>query len=433
MMDVQEIMKKWDVPGVAIGIVRDGKVIYSQGFGYKDVNNLSPVTSRTVMPIGSATKSFTAVVLCYLENKGILSLDEPIKTYIPDLKLYNSLLTENVTLRDCLCHRTGLSRHDVHGMYCIKDRKSMVSNLEYLEPKYPFRSRLQYSNQMVMLAGYVAQVCTGKSWEELVQEIILNPLEMKHTYLDIQSMKKDSDYSIGYNDGCQESGYLTLEGLAPAGSINSCVEDMNKYLLFQLSDGMGILPKKYMNQMHKVQMFGSPYSWRMEELSECNYGLCWFVDVYRNHKMIDHGGNTLGFSALMTLLPEQNVGIIVLSNRTSTYVVNDVTYRIIDQILGLKELDWTQKMKGCLKQKKETISYVPISNCEYNGIYVHPAFGKIHIENGKGNLNGFEFQFEKDCIHMKMFETNIPIQFNDDGIVVCIEDGLKPIIFYKES
>jgi CubicO group peptidase (beta-lactamase class C family) len=155
-LDVQipEMMQQWGVAGLSVAIVKDGKVVLTKGYGFRDVQEKLPVTENTVMPIGSTTKSFTSLILSMLEEEGKLDWDKPVKEYIPWLKLSDPIVTEQVTARDLLCHRTGLPKFDVHGVFCTKDdRKEMVEDLQYLSMSAPFRTQLQYSNQMVMLGG----------------------------------------------------------------------------------------------------------------------------------------------------------------------------------------------------------------------------------------------------------------------------------------
>lgn len=460
---VEELMKVWNVPGLSLGIIKKGEVVFSNGFGKKDEKE--KMTIQTVLPIGSATKSFTALVLATLVEEGKLNWDTPIKNYIPWLKLADSVVTEKVTVRDCLCHRTGLPSHDVHGVFCTKEsRKEMVKDMQYLDFNCDFRSKLQYSNQMVMLAAYVGEVVSGQSWEELVQNRILKPLGMNNTYLTIESMKTSSDYAKGYVFNGQENmelPYMSLKGIGPAGAINSTVEDMEKYIIFQLGDGSPIVSKKSMTEMHKAQMLGTPYFWQMEEIQEANYGLCWFVDRYRGHRMLSHGGNTLGFSALMTLLPDEDLGIIALTNSNSNFMIYDLTYRLIDECLGIKEQDWTVQMQqklaplfegmaqGAKLKQDNKIMNTSLSHClqDYVGTYTNPGFGSFQLEIKEQQLMGTFNDYDLMLTHyhydvydatLLLMGLNFLMKFETDfnGHIVSLqaqlEPTVQPVVFKKE-
>ena len=467
-LDVQipEMMQQWGVAGLSVAIVKDGKVVLTKGYGFRDVQEKLPVTENTVMPIGSTTKSFTSLILSMLEEEGKLDWDKPVKEYIPWLKLSDPIVTEQVTARDLLCHRTGLPKFDVHGVFCTKDdRKEMVEDLQYLSMSAPFRTQLQYSNQMVMLGGYLAEVLTGKSWEDLVKERILEPLGMGSTCATIAELESYEDRSKGYvftGTDNMEVPYLTLRGIGPAGAMNSNASDMAQYLLMQLGQGTKLVTEKSLEEMHKVQMNGTPYFWSMDEITEANYGLGWFVDTYRGHKMVSHGGNTLGFSSLMTLMPEEDFGLILLTNGNSNFMINALTYTILDKLLGVEVPDWTAKMQGLIggvfgqmqaameaRAKARTPETQPrLSLDAYCGAYQAPGFGTFTINENNGalmgDLNGYAAMFNH--YHYEEFDTlimlmgvNFPItfQYGEDGSVegfaAMLEPTVAPVVFKKIS
>ena len=461
---VDEIRKQWGLPGLSMAIVKDGKIVFTKGYGVRDEKKQLPMTEDTVLPIGSTTKSFTSLLLSMLVEEGKLDWDTPVKQYIPWLKLSDPEVTEKVTARDLLCHRTGLPKHDVHGVFCTKEnRKEMVEDLQYLPMSAPFRSKLQYSNQMVMLAGYLAEVLTGESWEDLVKERILKPLGMEHTCMTIPEMERYENRSKGYLfNGTEnlELPYLSLKGIGPAGAINSTAEDMATYLLMQLGHGKKLVSQDSLEEMHKVQMHGTPYFWTMDEITEANYGLGWFVDLYRGHKMVSHGGNTLGFSSLMTLMPEQDFGMILLSNGNSNFMIYALTYAILDRLLGAEEQDWMAKMQGLIggvfaqmQQAMEeraknrildtTPKYEPAAYC---GVYTAPGFGEFTVREsgGKlvGDLNGYDailthYQKEEFDGLLTLMGVNFPMTFESDknrrvnGFSAVLEPTVAPIFFQK--
>ena len=196
---MNDLLKQWNVPGISIALVQDGKILDVRGYGKRDLEQDLPMTGDTVMPIGSVTKSFTALLLGMLADEGKLDFDRPVRDYIPWLKLWDPVTTERATTRDLLCHRTGVPRYDMQVAFnALKDRKEQVGIFQYLQPSADFRTVLQYSNQMVTLAGYLAEVLTGQTWEELVKERILQPLGMDHSDFEVDSLTKYEDTSKGY-------------------------------------------------------------------------------------------------------------------------------------------------------------------------------------------------------------------------------------------
>ncbi|MBR4162077.1 MAG: serine hydrolase [Solobacterium sp.] len=445
----ESLRTQWNLEGFTIAVVKDGETIFTKGYGKRNAEAFCD--SKTVMPIGSATKSFTALILGMLVEEGKLTWDTKVIDVIPDLKLYDPEVAKRVTIRDLLSHRTGAASHDAHGVYCpLMPREDYVKTFQYLQPLYDLRYHFQYSNQMVVLAAYVAEKITGRSWEELVKERILNPLGMDQTTVCLADMIKQENKSEGYLTmgpaGNVAQPYLDLGAVAPAGGINSNAEDMAKYLLLQLSKGKGLISKASLDEMHKPQMFGSPYLWTLEEITETNYGLCWFTDYYRGTKMVSHGGNTLGFSSLVTLIPDHNLGIAILSNGTTNFMPNVLTYEIIDRVLGLDEIDWTQKLNSVIgplfaamgeavqaKMQARIPDTKPSHSLEdYAGVYTHPGFGKIEIicdgDALKAKFNAYDgmvshYHYDWFDITMFVYGMSFPVCFHT-GMNGCI-DGLE--------
>lgn len=468
---ISEVMEQWNVEGLSLGIVKDGQTVLAKGYGRRDKAAEKDMTEKTVLPIGSATKSFTALALGMLVDEGKLDLDKPVKDYIPWLELYTPELTEHVTARDLLCHRTGTARYDAAAVFCTDDdREKMVRDLKYYQTFAPLGQAFQYSNQMVMLAGYLVEAVTGKSWEEFVKERILEPLGMQESDFYVEQIEKNEDYSKGYvftGTDNMETAYLPLRGVGPAGSIISTASDMNRYLLFQLGDGTWedrrLVSKNLLEQMHDVQMHGSPYLWKLPEIETADYGLGWFVDTYRGHKMVSHGGNTLGFSSIVALLPEENLGICVQTNANSSFLVNDLVYRIVDQVLGAEDTNWTERLQtevGNLfagmaaaqeQHVKDKIQGTQPSHPieEYAGTYTHPAFGTFLVEEKEGALsgalNGFpavfsHYHYEIYDVTLITMGLTLPARFltgwdgKISGFEVILESmpGIEPVVFSKD-
>ena len=462
----QDLLQKWNLQGFSIGVIKNGEVLAAKGYGKK--NDTDPVDADTMMPIGSATKSFTSLLLGILAEEGKVSWDTPVISYLPSLKLYDPYVTEHVTLRDLMCHRTGIAAYDAQSIYAVtENRMDMIPQLAYLQPQYDFRAGFKYSNQMVMLAGCVAEAVTGKSWEELVKERILEPLGMNDTVLSVTQMGENR--SLGYvatPQGNLAQPYLDLKAVGPAGAICSTVKDMMKYMKFQLSDGtwngMKICEKATLDEVHKPQFLGSPYLFALPEITETTYGLGWFTDLYRGRRMWSHGGNTLGFSALMTLLPCEDLGIIVLSNGTTNFLANAVTYEIMDDFLGVPAENWTDKLNAVLgplfagmaagmqakeeARVKDTAPSLPLS--AYTGVYSNPGFLDITVTETENGLairwNGYDgilthYNYDVFDAAMFVYGLQFPVTFRvQNGEVTGFDAVMEPtpgipaVFFVKE-
>lgn len=235
-----EKMKEWNIPGMAVGIIKDGEIIYSSGLGLRDVNKNLETTENTLFAIGSASKSFTALAVGILVDEGKLDLDTPIKKYIPSFELNNKYAGEHITLRDMLCHRSGLPRHDALWYNSSLSRKELVDRIKYLEFSKDFRETWQYNNLMYATAGYIIELITGLTWEEFVKIRILEPLGMNNTNFSVDVSKESADYSQPYSqqgDKIHQTNFRNIDSIGPAGSINSNLTDMLKWLNLHLNKG----------------------------------------------------------------------------------------------------------------------------------------------------------------------------------------------------
>ena len=445
---ISKLMQDYNVAGMSVAIIRDGQIVSAEGYGLRDVAQELPMTADTVLPIGSVTKTFTALALGLLVDEGKIDWDATVISYIPTLKLNNALLTENVTVRDLMCHRTGVPKYDLQAIYCVPENgEDMVRSLEYLETNAQFRTKLQYSNQMVSLAGYLVEVVTGTPYTEFVRERIFKPLGMEHTDFEIESLVKYEKSSKGYvfaNGTFIEPPYMHLGAFAPSGAIVSTACDMATYALFQLGDGTWngkrLVSEETLKEMHKPQVIGTPYFWEFEEFQAAEYGLGWFTDIYRGVKMINHGGNTNGFSAQFTLLPDKNSAIVALSNATSSFSVNALGHIFADEELGVEEIpDWSGRfqeifnnlMNGMMagmqaKAEARVPDTTPSADmASIAGTYSHPGFGTMTFAMTEQGLAGTWNSLPAMLIHYNynVFDLMLPVLGQAVPAVLKVEDG----------
>ena len=412
---VLKTMKDWKVPGAAIAIVKDGKVVLSKGYGLRDVKSNLPVTEQTMFPIASITKSFTVATLGTLATEGKLDWDKPVRDYLPDFRLYDDAMTLRVTPRDLVTHRTGLPRHDGTWYRSGLTREEMYARLRYLEPSRDLRVEFQYNNLMFMTAGYLAGKLNATTWEEAVQQRIFEPLGMKSSNFDFgATFKAGGDVAHAYRKDDNEVAnevpiYPGDPALGPAGAIVSNLADMTQYLLMYLNqgkhDGKQIVSVGDIRQMTSPQMIirGADLD---PELGYNNYGMGLIVTTYRGHKFIHHGGNLDGFSLLISFLPDDNIGSVVLLNMDQSSLREVLAHNINDRLLGLDQIDWSKReLDRYLAVKKaedeaRKKNYVPrvtgtrFSHAidDYVGEYGNPAYGEIAIERA-GNDQDLKVSF----------------------------------------
>lgn len=370
---IESGLKRWNIPSAGYGIVKDGKVFLAGGYGLRDVENGLPADSDTVYMIGSCTKAFTSAIVARLVDEGKLAWDTPVREYLPELRFYDDYTTENATLRDLLCHRLGMPRHEWSWYRTAFTRWEMLHNLRYLEPNAPFRTVCQYFNQGYLVSGCIIERVTGKSYEECVEEYIFRPLGMKRSSLTKDALEFDPNGAKPYANAeefnttgtmkripiyrtlVEQQGRSEYDPMAPIGMINSNVDDMLKWVQFHLDMGR-IGDEQYistaaMNELHHPQIhYKRAYSAeRNPALADADvclypaYAMAWKCDIYRGHKHIHHGGNLDGYSALTAFLPDMNLGIVLYTNRDMFMGREAIEHQIIDAFLGVDDIDWNER------------------------------------------------------------------------------------------
>ena len=276
---ISQQMEEWEVPGCAVAIVKDGKVIFAEGFGFRDVRKGLKVTPQTLFAIASCTKAFTATAIGILANEGKIDWDTPVQDYVSAFKLHDPWATLRVTVRDLLCHRSGLARHDAMWYGSSLTMKDIFDRIQYLEPNLDFRSAWQYSNITYSAVGCLIEQITGKTWEEFVREKIFNPLGMNSSNFSFEESKTFSDFALPYTsreNEVKELPFRDLTNIGPAGSINSNLVDMTQWLQFNLQKGklgeQQILSEATLNLIHSPQIV-MPGPVQYDELLPSCYGM----------------------------------------------------------------------------------------------------------------------------------------------------------------
>jgi len=462
------LLKEWNAPGVTIAVIEKNKVIYTGGFGYRDYEKKLPVTENTLFAIGSCTKAFTASILGMLEKEGKVSIDKPVRDYLPELVFKNDYTNKHATLRDMMCHRTGLPRHDYSWYGSTASRNELLERVRYQEPTFELREKYQYNNFMFMAQGIVIEKLTGKSWEDNMREKIFKPLGMNNTNMSVIDMEKATDRSLAYSSAdnkIKAIPYRNIDAIGPAGSINSCAKDMANWLITWINDGKfngkEIIPAGYRTQAITAQIAtggGLPGA-ENPDIHMTGYGLGWGMNSYRGHYRVEHSGGIDGFITLTLFFPSDSIGIFVVTNQIGPAAA--IRNFIADRMLKLSYRPWgktalADKLKADSAAKKTP--YTDSINrkagtkyshtiTDYAGEFENKGYGVIKIFREKDttwvdyNEAGKRTKSYLEHYHYDVFrirsteETETPkdapkIRFNTDesGNIAFLEIKMEPAI-----
>lgn len=379
---VRRLMARDHIPGVVVGVVERGHLVFARGFGDRDVENHLPVTLETLFPIGSCSKAFTATAIALLADDGSLSLDTPVRRYLPDFSLADPLASATVTTLDLLTHRTGLPRHDLFWYQAPFSRDELYGRLRFLEPSGPPHMRWRYNSLMYAVAGRIVEKLSGESWESFVQARILVPLHMRRTLLSAEAAEADSDHAFPYalrEGSLQKISTLRASAIAPAAAVQTSVRDLARWLTFHMTRSPALLGEGLWRDLHRPQ--AEMPAQDQPEVQHPYYALGWIHESYRGHPLVLHNGAIDGFTVHLGFLPETGQGLIVLMNRDlATQALMALAYSAYDRLLKLAPLDWEARFKETpipLQDVRDVELDFPIEQVE--GRYEHPAYGVLTV------------------------------------------------------
>ncbi|HET6889648.1 MAG TPA: serine hydrolase, partial [Pyrinomonadaceae bacterium] len=421
---VNKALGDWQVPGLAVAIVKNDQIVFARGYGVRKLGETAPVTERTLFAIGSSSKAFTAASIAMLIDEGKLSWDDPAIRHLPGFELFDPYATRELTVRDLLSHRSGLQRGDFLWYGSEYDRNEIIRRTRYLKPSWSLRSRFGYQNLMFLTAGQLVAKISGKSWDEFIKDRLFSPLGMTASSTSIKSLQTSNDVATPHakvDEKVQVVAWRNIDNIAPAGSINSNVIDMAQWVRLQLSDGnyqgKRLFSSGVAKEMHTPQTViraEPPYSLFYPEAHFINYGLGWFLSDYRGRKVVEHGGAIDGMRAQIALLPEEKLGLVILSNMHGTLLPTALMYRTFDAYLGPPQRDWSAELLKTFKSFEEQAKTAEKKQQEqrvkdtkpslalekYSGTFNNELYGdvKVTYENGKLRLR-FGPAFESDLEH----------------------------------
>ncbi len=420
---MEQLLQDWNAPGVGVGVVVKGKLVFVKGYGYRDYDKKTPITGNTLFQIASNSKLFTAVAVGMEVENGKLEWDKPIKEFVPAIEFYNDELNNNVTMRDMLSHRTGISRHDLIWFKSEFSRKQLFDKLKYLEPSQPLRQGFIYNNLMYTAAGYSIELLTGKTWEEYLQANILNPLDMKSTVFTIADMRKSSDYFTPYDEKRDTNilhpipWYEEQGGVGPAGAVISNINDMSHWLVALMNDGKykdkQVIPSAVLQATLQPSIpTGNSITAKYKEMQNPVYGMGRWVSSYRGHLYTEHGGALDGIYSQVSFMPQDSIGVIVFAiGDHCRPLIEIVNFNVYERLLGLDQTPWKERrLKEYLEGKKirrearQKASVGRIAGTkpshpmdDYVGEYEHPAYGIIKITK-----KGEDMQFALNKIQLPL-------------------------------
>ena len=400
----EQALKDWNVPGMAIAIVKDGQVIFAKGFGVKNVNTGEAVDENSLFAIASNTKAFTSASIAMLVEEGRLSWEDKVTRFLPWFELYSPYVTHEMNISDLLSHRSGLKTFSGDLIWYGTDysREEIVRRAKFLKPAYGFREKYGYQNIMFIAAGLVIEKVSGMKWDDFVQKRIFDPLKMDRTITSITKLDSKGNYTTPHNNYKGKIitiDYLNWDNAAPLGGILSSVSDLSKWMILQLNHGINgsdtIFSPASQHQMwqaHTVQEVSASSEKMFPSTHFKAYGMGWGLMDYHGRKIVSHGGGYDGMISRTVLVPEENFGFVILTN-TNTSITSPLMYKTLDMFLSEDDTDWS-KLFLAKNIKPDDLNHEEgrIPNTKpsldlqaYTGIYGGNVYGntKVYLENGQ--------------------------------------------------
>lgn len=351
---VEETLKAFDVPGIAVGIVKDGKIIHAKGYGVRSLKTNLPVDENTLFGIASNSKAFTAFALGMLMDEGKLKWDDKVTDYIPEFKMYAPYVTAVFTIRDLLTHRSGLGLGAGDLMFFPEGSdftiKDIIYNIRFLKAESSFRTHYDYDNNLYIVAGEIIHRVSGLTWEEFIEQRMMKPLgfdKSTASYNRIKNNKNFIDPHAPVNGKVEALVHDWSETANAAGGIQSNITDLTKWVTFLLNNGVlpngkRIFSEKVLKDVWAPQTIIDRGSGNYNTHFSA-YGLGWFLSDEKGYFQATHTGGLLGTVTQITLLPELNLGIIVLTNQQVGAAFYSITNTIKDSYLGIEKRDWVKR------------------------------------------------------------------------------------------
>jgi CubicO group peptidase (beta-lactamase class C family) len=416
---VERTMQRFEVPGLALAVIKDGHVVHSRGYGVRNRNAPEKVDEQTLFGIASNSKAFTAAALAILVDEGKLAWDDPVQKHLPWFQMKDPFVTRELTVRDTLSHRSGLGLGAGDLMFWPDTdvtRREVVAGARHLPPASSLRSRYAYNNLMFVVAGEIVAAVSGRSWDDFVRQRILEPLGMSQTRTCAEGLSSTSDnVAVPHSRGWRLQGTLTPIHptrdctWAAAAGLRSNITDLSRWVLAHLNGGKSN-DKQLWTEAAARQMWAPQTIIPISEPSEplkalkanfAAYGLGWTLRDYRGRKIVSHGGALTGMLSTVYLIPEEKLGIIVLTNQEESGAFSSIVYHIVDHYLSAPPTDWIEAYtksrdemfrKAAEAEQKQVAARAPSSQpsldlADYAGEYQDAWYGKCILTLHNGALS----------------------------------------------
>jgi CubicO group peptidase (beta-lactamase class C family) len=401
---ITEAMDEWKVPGLAVAVVQNGEVALVRAYGLRDVEAGLKVTTDTQFLIGSVTKSFTSTGLALLVDERRLDWKKPVRDYIPEFRLHDAVATDRITVRDLLCHHSGLPRHDWIWVPGDRSPAQMLAAMRYLEPSEDIRSTFEYCNLGYLVASMVAERVSGQSWAEFTCTRLTDKLRMKVTFT-VEDLAAATDAAMPYwmdGDTRLRSKLWPIRATA-AGGINTSIASFANWLRLHLDkgefEGQRLLSPGLIQQLQtpRVHVAAPEFA----EYDDTHYGLGFRSHSYRGERVVWYGGGWSGWSTLMTMLPDRGVGVAVFTNRSQSVVPEILANYVFDRVCGREPIPWLDRLR---ERRRKFVAQLDVDRqarkatrrlntrsshdlADYAGDYENPGYGRITITHAEGKLN----------------------------------------------
>jgi CubicO group peptidase (beta-lactamase class C family) len=401
-----DAMADWKVPGAALAVVKDGKLALVKAYGQRDVEAKLPVTPATQFLICSITKSFTATAVALLHGEDRIDWTKPVREYIPEFRLHDAVATDRITVRDLLCHHTGLPRHDWVHLPGDRATGELLAPMRHLELSRDIRAAWQYNNLCYNVAGLLIERASGLSYQDFIRSRLTNKLGMTVSFT-LEELEASVDAARPYmmhEDERLPALRLPITTIA-AGAVNTSVADLAQWMRLHLAngeyEGERLLSAALVHELHAPRIYYPPPGPADAEFTEGHYGLGFRTAYYRGDRFVWHGGGWIGWGALMTLVPDFGLGVAVLTNRSPSAVLEILTRHIVDRLRGRDPVDWRGRRR---KWRDEALAQMRAAKdarakarhqgtrpahelTDYEGDYENAGYGVMSIREETGALH----------------------------------------------
>jgi CubicO group peptidase (beta-lactamase class C family) len=439
---IQKGLKDWELPGLAIVIVKDGKVVVMKGYGVRDLKSGQPIDQNTLFMIASNSKLFTGTILANLETQGRLSLNDKVTKYFPGYKLYDPATTAQLTIRDLLTHRIGTKTFQGDFTFWNSElsRKEIMKRMQLLKPVGIFRQDYGYCNSCFMTAGEIIPKITGLTWEKYVQDSMLTPLQMSRSTAVSKGMEtKDnvaSPYTTSYSDQLVRVPFDQWDNLGPAASIISSVNDLSHWLLFQLDsgkyNGKQVMPFAVLQKTRDVNIMISSRKNKLLPIHFRGYGLGLVAADYNGRQIYWHTGGAGGMLSNVCFVPEERLGIAILSNNDNQSFFEVLRLQVLDAYLGVPYVNRSEQLlPEFLEERKEQLMQIEqwrgrvegakpaLQLSSYVGAYNNSLYGSMSVMQKEGGLQ-MRFNSHKDLTAQLKYMDNDQWLMEFDNILYGI-------------